>query len=40
MFKQIQGVKVVTTFVKWDNLDKNVLNGVISVKNIKLWAKN
>jgi hypothetical protein len=28
------------TFAKWDNLDENLLNGVISVKKLKIGGKN
>jgi hypothetical protein len=33
-------VKTGRTFAKWGNMDEKMLNGVISVKNIKLGGKN
>jgi hypothetical protein len=38
--KILEGVKIGKTFAKWGNLDKNLLNGVISVKKLKIWGKN
>jgi hypothetical protein len=29
-----------TFFAKWGNLDENLLNGVISVKKLKIGGKN
>jgi hypothetical protein len=31
--KILEGVKIGKTFAKWGNLDENLLNRVISVKN-------
>jgi hypothetical protein len=31
--KILEGVKIGKTFTKWGNLNENLLNGVISVKN-------
>jgi hypothetical protein len=33
-------VKADKTFVKGDNMDENLLNGVIGVKNMKLRGQN
>jgi hypothetical protein len=33
-------VKIGKTFVKWGNTDEKILNGVVSVKKIKLRGKN
>jgi hypothetical protein len=38
--KILEGVKIGITFAKWGNLDENLLNGVISVKKLKIWGKN
>jgi hypothetical protein len=38
--KILEGVKVGKTFAKWGNLDENLLNGVINVKNLKIGGKN
>jgi hypothetical protein len=29
-----------TILIKWGNLDENLLNRVISIKNVKLGGKN
>jgi hypothetical protein len=39
-WKNLEGVKVGTIFTKWGNSDKNLLNGVITVKIVKLGGKN
>jgi hypothetical protein len=38
--KKLEGVKMGTILIKWGNLDENLLNRVISVKNVKLGGKN
>jgi hypothetical protein len=38
--KILEGVKIGKTFSKWGNLDENLLNGVISVKKLKIGSKN
>jgi hypothetical protein len=38
--KILEGVKIGTTITKWSNLDENLLNGIITVKKIKLEGKN
>jgi hypothetical protein len=37
--KILEGVKIGKTFAKWGNLDENLLNGVISVKKLKIGVK-
>jgi hypothetical protein len=39
-YKILEGVKIGKTFAKWGNLDENLLNGVISVKKLKIGGKN
>jgi hypothetical protein len=34
--KNLERVKIGKTFAKWDNLDENLLNRVISVKKLKI----
>jgi hypothetical protein len=38
--KILEGVKIGNFFAKWGNLDENLLNGVISVKKLKIGSKN
>jgi hypothetical protein len=39
-YKMLEGVKVGTSFAKWgSDKNKNLLNGVINVKKIKLEVK-
>jgi hypothetical protein len=38
--KKLEGVKNVIIFTKWGNSNENLLNGVISVKIVKLGGKN
>jgi hypothetical protein len=35
-----EGVETGRSFVKWGNMDTNLLNGVTNVKNVKLGSKN
>jgi hypothetical protein len=35
----LKGVRFGKTFAKWDNYDENLLNGVITVKKVKLGGK-
>jgi hypothetical protein len=37
--KVLEGVKICKTFAKWGNFDENLLNGVISVKKMKIGGK-
>jgi hypothetical protein len=40
MCKGLRRVKTGRSFVKWGNMDKILLNRVISVRNVKLEGKN
>jgi hypothetical protein len=40
MCKGLRRVKTGKSFVKWGNMDKILLNRVISVRNVKLKCKN
>jgi hypothetical protein len=37
--QKLVGVTIDTTFTKWGNWEENLLNGVISVKIVKLEGK-
>ena len=37
--KNLDGVKIGTTITKWGNYDENNLNGVITIKIVKLEGK-
>ena len=38
--KILNWVNCGNTFAKWGKMDENSLNGVISVKNVKIGGKN